>query len=95
MVGWLVCLSLRVWNDVYYDEILQKCAAWLGERQTGRQLKLLESKRRDKRFDNRVGGTLGIECQEESQRRLLVPNLCIGENKPAFTYKELQLMTIF
>lgn len=92
----MVCLSLRIWNDVYCDEILQKCAVWLGERETGRQLrKLLESERRDKRSDNRLGGTLGIEGQEERQRCLLVPNLCIGENKPALTYKELQLITIF
>ena len=59
-------MFLRIGNDVYYDKIQQKCAAWLGGREAGRQFwKLLKSRRRNKRFDHRLGGRLGIEHQDE------------------------------
>lgn len=50
---------------------------------------LLKTKKRDKRFNNRLGGRLEIDHLEENQRYLLAPNLCFGENKAALTYKEM------
>lgn len=85
----MVCLFLGY--NVHGDQIQQKCAAWMEESKGGKQLrKLLESKRRDKRFDNRCGGRLGMESQEESQRCLLVPNVCI-ERKQGRTHIQRNL----
>ena len=67
-------MFLRIGNNVHCDQIQQKCAAWRGERGANRFRKLLESKRRGKRF------------QKESQRCLLIPNLCFErENKAELT----------
>ena len=89
--GELVCLFLRIGYNVHGDHIQQRCAAWMGESEEGKQFrKLLESKRRDRRFDNRRGGRLGMKSQEESQRCLLVPNLCI-ERKQGRTHIQRNL----
>lgn len=44
----------------------EKCAAWKGGREVGRWFRtLLEGKRRDKRFDNRLGGRQGISIKRK------------------------------
>lgn len=58
----------RIGNDVCYDKTQQKCTAGLGGREPGRQFqKLLKSRRRNERFDSRLGGRLGTEHQDESK----------------------------
>lgn len=76
----------RIGNHVHCDKIQQKYAVGMGGRGAeGQFRKLLESETRDKKFDNRLGSRLGIELQEGSQKGVFVP----------FTYKELQLITVF
>lgn len=74
----VACFKDRIGNDVHCDQTSRNTqTGWEGDNPRGR---LLESKKRDKRFDNTRGRGLESEQQEENQRYLLVTNV-MGEKR--------------